>query len=525
MIEFLVALIAFGFVLGTLVTLHEFGHFYFAKKAGILCSEFSVGMGPVIYRVKKGETYYSIRALPIGGFVSMAGEDLNENLVQPGMEVSLILENNLIKEIILDNKIDGMVRGRAVRRDLYGKEVSDLYIELNVDGELIKYNISEECYYVMSQKQKMLLAPYDRCFESKTIMQRFLSIVAGPVMNLLLAIVIFLTVGLLSGVPTNDNVIGTVSTNTAQMYLEEGDQIIKIGNYEITNWDDIGPAMDSLQEQGAKFIPMIVIRNDETIEVNVKSTIQINAVGITNLNNGETEDNLHIGNGILLGEIASGNKAAEVGIQKGDILLSITLNNDKTIIDSWKDLIDYFSTNTEGKVKFEYIRNNETFTSKEVEMFNDKTLESMNAPLISYMIGISPTTNFSFFGGIKNGIDLTISNAMMIFTTLGQIMNPSAQLGVSDLSGPVGIFGVVQSYLSAGFVPFLSLIGMLSINLFVVNLLPLPALDGGRLVFLAYEAITKKPVDKKIENTVTMIGFGVLMILMLYITFQDLLRL
>lgn len=521
MIEFIVALVAFGFVLGLLVTLHELGHFYFAKKAGILCSEFAIGMGPVIYKVKKGETYYSIRALPIGGFVSMAGEDLNENLVQPGMEISIITENNLISEIIMTPKVEGMIKGSVVSRDLYGKDTSDLYIELNINGENTKYNIADECYYVVSQNQKMLLAPYDRCFESKTLLQRFLTIVAGPIMNLVLAFAIFLVVGLATGVPTNDNIIGTVSTNTAKLFLQENDEIIKIGNYEITNWDDIGEAMSVLQDQGAEYIPVIVIREGKEVEVDVKATIQITSVGITNLN----VEEYTLDKGIVLGEIASGNKAAEAGLKKDDILLKVIINDVPHEINSWKDIMVLFGNTDEGDAEFVYTRDGVEHTSKKVEIFNKETLESMNAINISYLIGISPTTEFSFFGGIQNGISLTVSNALMIFTTLGQVLNPSAQLGVSDLSGPIGIFAVVQSYLDAGFVPFLSLIGMLSVNLFIVNLLPLPALDGGRLVFLAYEAITKKPVDKKVENIITMAGFVVLMAVMLYVSFNDLLRL
>ncbi len=524
MIEFLVAVVAFVFSLGLLVTLHEFGHFYFAKKAGILCSEFAIGMGPVIYRVKKGETYYSIRALPIGGYVSMAGEDLNENLVKIDSEISLQLDNNLVTEIIFDNKIDGVVKGIVTSVDMYGKDGSELYVELNVNNEICKYNIADECYYVMSQSQKMRVAPYDRCFESKTLMERFLTLVAGPVMNLILAVFLFLIVGLASGVPTNENIIGSVTTNTAQLYLEENDEIIKIGNYEITNWADIGTAMNKLEAQRFEYIPMTILRDGETIEVEVKSTIQILAVGLTNLNN-EDENFSYSGDGVVLGEIPSGNKASEVGLKKMDVLTNVTIDNENYEINSWGELMDLFEETNNSKVSFTYFRDGKESTTKEIEIFSTETLISLGVSPISYTIGITATTEFSFVGGIVNGFKYTWSNATMIFTTLGMVLNPSSQLGVSDLSGPVGIFALVQSYVDAGIISFLSLIGMLSINFFVVNLLPFPALDGGRIAFLGYEAITKKPVDKKLENTLTLVGFALLMILMIYVTFNDLLRL
>ncbi len=521
MISFIVAVIAFVFVLGFVVALHEFGHFYFARKAGILCPEFAIGMGPVIYRVKKGETYYSIRAIPIGGFVSMSGEDLNELALQNVEEVSIQLDNNQVTEIILDKKIDGQIKGRLLSYDVYGKENKELYLELEVNKEINKYYLAEECYYVLSQREKIRVAPYDRCFESKTVMQRFLAIVAGPVMNLILALFLFLIVGLASGVATNENIIGTVVTDTAKEYLLEGDIIIDIGGYPIEEWSDVSSTMAKMKELGEDYIFITYIRNGDEYKKEVKANIQINSVGITNI--GSDDD--YTGSGIVLGELANGNKAYEAGLKQNDILTMVTINNIDYDIDSFKDLMDLFEDDNKNlSVSFTYIRDGETATTKNVEPFDNETLEKLGVANISYTIGISPTTKFSFFGGIANGLSLTWSNATMIFTTLTMIVSPSSQISVSDLSGPGGIFGLVQSYLDAGFIVFLSLIGMLSIYFFVVNLLPFPALDGGRLVFIGYEAITKKPVNKKIENMVNSIGFALLLILMLYVTFNDLLR-
>ncbi len=525
MIEFLVAIVAFVFVLGFIVTIHEGGHFYFAKKAGILCSEFAIGMGPVIYRVKKGETYYSIRAIPIGGYVSMAGEDMNELLLKDKEHISLQLDGNKVTQIILDSKIDSSVSGNLISYDVYGKDSKELFVELEVNGVINKYYLADECYYVLSQKQQIRVAPYDRCFESKTLMQRFLTIFAGPFMNLVLALLIFLIVGMASGVSTNENVIGTVSTNTALLYLEEGDVITSIQGYDIDSWDDISYAMSELKVVGSDYLTLNIIRDGTQKEVSVKINIQINSVGITNINNAKDEVE-YTGQGIMLGEVPSGNKASEVSLQKYDIITGVYFDGEYVAINNWSDAMSEFAKNTDKKtmVKFEYIRNDETNTSKEVEIFDEDTLQKLGVSNITYTIGISPTTKFSFIGGIQNGLSLTWSNATIIFSTLGMVLNPTSQISVSDLSGPVGIFALVQSYLSAGFIVFLSLIGMLSINFFVVNLLPLPALDGGRLVFLGIEAVTKKPVDKKVENTINTVGFVLLMALMLYVTFNDLLR-
>lgn len=520
MIQFLVAVIAFVLVLGFIVTVHEAGHFYFAKKAGILCSEFAIGMGPVIYKKKKGETYYTIRAIPIGGFVSMAGEDQTDNLVVVGQKVSLQLENTKVTEIITNPKIEGVVSGRVVSVDLKGKETNELFIELEINNENTKYIISDECYYVLPFNQRMAVAPYNRCFESKTIMQRFLTLVAGPVMNLFLALVMFMIVGLSSGVPTNDNIIGGVTTNTAQLFLNEGDVITDIGGYPIEKWDDISYAMSGLKQLGDDYIYVTIEGKSEPVQV--LASIQINSIGITNIGTYESD---YEGPGIVMGELASGNKAYEAGIRKGDILKSVTIEGATYEINTWSEIMQLFDTMTKGEVIINYDRDSKEYKTDSFEIFTNETLEKLKTEKIMYQIGITATTEFNFFAGIKNGLISTWENATIIFSTLGMILNPTAQISVSDLSGPIGIFSLVESYLSAGVIAFMALIGLLSINFFVINLLPFPSLDGGRLTFLAYEAVTKKPVKKEIETKINTIGFILLMILMFYVTFNDLLRL
>ena len=114
----------------------------------------------------------------------------------------------------------------------------------------------------------------------------------------------------------------------------------------------------------------------------------------------------------------------------------------------------------------------------------------------------------------------------LIFRTLKLLIAPSIrQVGLGDLSGPVGIFDMVKSYINAGFVPLLAFAGLLSVNIGVMNLLPIPALDGGRLVFLLYELVTRRKPSKKVEATINNVFFILLMLLFLYITFNDILRL
>lgn len=536
MIELIIAIIAFVLVIGVLVLIHEAGHFYFAKKAGILCHEFSIGMGPLLYSVKKGETIYSIRAIPIGGYVSMAGEDMNEMLVREGMSISINLNSNRISEIILNNKITGDVSGVVVSNDLYGKNGSELYIELNVDGENIKYNTSEECYYVLSEKQKMLIAPYDRCFESKKIWPRFITILAGPLMNFILAFFIFIVVGLGYGVADYEsNLIGSVSSGySADGYLEEGDEVIEINGYEISTWTDISSAMSANLESSIGEINIVVIRDGEELVFDLEPIIQINSLGITNIG---AEENTY-GSGVILGLLPSGNRAAKYGLEEGDVILSISVWNSETNsygetieINTWFDIIDLVSPLSDSKLSIDYARLEDgeykVNSISDVELFTDVTLSELGISKISYAVGISCSTSFDFVTGLKNGLILLYNNATMIFTTLAMILGltESTQITVGDLSGPLGIFSMVQDYLATDVFTFLSFVGMLSVNFFVVNLLPLPALDGGRLVFLGYEAVTKKPVKKEVENMINNVGFILLMVLFVYVTYKDLLRL
>ena len=115
----------------------------------------------------------------------------------------------------------------------------------------------------------------------------------------------------------------------------------------------------------------------------------------------------------------------------------------------------------------------------------------------------------------------------LIFRTLGILIAPSSvrQVGVSDLSSVVGIFDMVKQYIGAGFIPLLSLTALLSVNIGVMNLLPIPALDGGRIVFLIIEGITGKKVPKKVESIINLVFMGLLLILFVFITYNDILRL
>ena len=118
-------LIAFLFVFSIIVIIHEFGHYYFAKKAGILVREFAIGMGPKIFQVRKGETVYTLRLLPIGGYVRMAGHDEDEQEIKPGMMITIVLDNdnvvqklNFDDKLIIDNSVPFQIEDADLHKDM-----------------------------------------------------------------------------------------------------------------------------------------------------------------------------------------------------------------------------------------------------------------------------------------------------------------------------------------------------------------------------------------------------------------------
>lgn len=342
------SLIYFILVLGITVMIHELGHFIFAKRAGIYIYEFSIGMGPRLLKFKRknDETEYSIRLLPIGGFVSMAGEDIE--------------------------------------------------IDKNI--------------------------PKEKQMQSKTWLQRFLTIIAGVLFNFLLAIILLFIVGLVNGVPNSKPYIETIDENypIATSNIREGDLITKINNTKIKNNDQL--------------VLELQVNNGKTIDVEV----------------------LH-------------------------------QNSQKETIKIKPILIQ---------------RNNEN--RYEYGFSLDSTIERGFIPALKYAFGKT-------FSLLKQMI-LIIS-----YLCVGK-------LSLNNLAGPLGIYNIVGEAAKAGFLNIIYLIAYLCINVGLINIIPLPAFDGGRLLFLIIEKIKGSSVNPKVENIIHTVGFALLMVLMIFITYNDILR-
>ncbi len=561
-------IILFLIVLGVIICVHELGHLYFAKKAGILCHEFSFGMGPRLWSIKKGETIYAIRAIPFGGFVSMSGEELEEEIIKIGDKVRLEFdESNVVKNIIINPN-------NPKYQDLI--EVTVETVDLKSDKNLFinQYSVKQDAMYIFD-KREMQIAPLNRRFASKTKWQRFIATFGGPMMNFVLAFVVYLIIAFAIGVPnTGSTVISEVNeAGPAYGVLMDGDKIISINGENVDTWTGSSNSVSSELNNTIDGYIIVVERNGQLVTLDeIKPLMLFYSLGFQ-----ATNDSSEL---IIKAPI---DVLAKSELKAGDKILSI----EDIQMNTWEDVINFVDNNKEGSESKEdlykitvyrqtiseysgYIasikqengvylveinptgeQENVIYTIGGTEallvsagsqvvvgealgsggnydiqfvLYGDKVLEAVGVTPFDSVIGIEATNHFSFFGSIGSAFTMLISAGTSIFGTLGLLFT-SNLVGVSDLSGFVGIFSLTSRAASAGIITLLSFVGFLSVNLGIVNLLPIPALDGGRIVFIGYEAIFKKKPNQKVENWLHTIVFFLLMALMLYVTYNDILKL
>ncbi|WNS82198.1 RIP metalloprotease RseP [Domibacillus sp. DTU_2020_1001157_1_SI_ALB_TIR_016] len=411
--------IAFIVIFGSLVFFHELGHYLFAKRAGILCREFAIGMGPKVFAHKKGETVWTFRLLPIGGYVRMAGEDPETAELKPGQRIGVVFNKN-------GEAINLILNGRDRFKDarLIEVENADLEHGMTIIGyeegadELKTYPVHREALITEDQLSTQI-APYERQFNSKSLSKRAMAIFAGPLFNFILAFIIFVALAMIQGIPTNEPRLGEVTEGGAatRAGLQEGDRVMSINGGAVGSWEEI---VGVVQENPGKELSFLIDRNGEQLELPVTPS----------------------------------------------------------------------SMEAEG----------ETFGR----------------------IGVYSPFEHSVLGSFTSGAKEVYNWTRLIFELLGTMV--TGQFSIDMLSGPVGIYVSTDTVAQSGVLNLAKWAGVLSINLGIMNLLPLPALDGGRLMFFLFEAVRGKPVDRKMEGLVHFVGFALLMLLMIIVTWNDIQR-
>lgn len=348
--SFIINLILFILILGSIVFVHEFGHFIFAKLTGVYVYEFAIGMGPKLFSKKGKETEYTLRAIPIGGFCMIAGEDL---------------EDDDLKKV-----------------------------------------------------------PKNKRLQSKKPWQRFLIMFFGAGNNFIFAIILLFLIGLIWGGTSMDPIVTSVLKNSAAATsgIEEGDRILEINGHSISTTDDIS----------------------------------------------------------LYLAIANPEEASDIKVETKD------------------DNVETYSV-------------------------QPKKVKQDGETVYQYGIGMAQEKEY----GLLSALEFTGKKTISIFKQMGVTVAYlfTGGISLSQLSGPVGIFSIVGEQSSTGLMNIIYLIAFLSINVGFINLLPLPAFDGGHILFIIIEKIKGSPVNPETENKIHTIGLFLLMLLMIVITFNDILRL
>jgi len=404
-------------VLGIVATIHEFGHFLFAKLFKMTVNEFSIGFGPKIFQKKYKGTIYSLRWIPLGGYVAIEGEE----------------------------------------------------------GE----------------------SKDENAFSNKAPWKRIIVLVAGVVFNAILATVIFLSVNMFT--PTYSTQISMLNVNSVayESGLRTGDTITKIGDKTTHIYQDIELYNDTEE----KDVTVEYLRNGNEQSVIVKDAVkEIGYMGVY------FDTTKLAGDGNVLtyvDMVEPGMPASKADIKSGDKILKVNGEN----VTYSEHVVNIISANAGKEVEIVVLRD-----EKEV------TLE------------VTPNIKTTFDLGILGYEETETTLATSYYksvSTISQIVGSyidlfKGEVAITQLSGIVGIGEVVSK--TEGLLDFLSMLAMISLAVGIANILPFPPLDGGKVVLVLIEWITKKKVSPKVEAILSYIGLGLLLLLTIFVTINDIIR-
>ena len=421
-------IIVFILGLSLLITIHELGHFIVAKFFGVYCHEFSIGMGPAIFSIKKGETKYSIRWLPIGGYVSMAGEEVNQDAHEPTSEE-------------------------------------------NVDDEVDSKENEEEKVDI----------PYERTINGIKAWKRFLVIGAGVFMNFVLAYILFfiyiVDVGLAD---TNSYLNVNYSSTESEVYAFEEANIPE-GKFKV----------DRVENR------IVYIYDDNEVEI--------------------------FFNDVKTSSYDEASLALSLPSSIGEYVISftsdVTITNEENIQKIVFESKDYQIKQYLKVYSEENIYTPSRLISKlEINHnLSDNTYSLTNATMNKW--GYSQSSRDATIGEcFKYAGQMEIQNGLAIFDALGKLFTKE---GMNNVGGVIAMADASNTYLSYGFGYYMAFLGLISVNLGVMNLLPIPGLDGSQLLVIIAEGITRKKLPDKAKAIINFIGLVFLMGLMILITIKD----
>ena len=543
-----IGIISFIVALALIILIHEGGHFFFARRANILCREYAFGMGPQLVKFKKGETTYALNLFPIGGYCAIAGETEEDDPLKELKQVRLVIEDGIIKKFIVDDKnhlFDDYPMYEIVKYDIFDEQdTGNLYMVVKENEEEVEYKVDPQAMFVFTkpyngeiseenkQKQRnkyskeFQIAPHNRTLNAKTKTQRALVMFGGPLMNFVLAVVVFFFAGLLSGYSDTSSTKLTISEGTISYVagLRDGDVITaletsSLGKKETKVWDDISSFMTEYKKDSSSFekITIYYTSNDEAKSVSLYPQTIIYSISLVqDINDQEN---------VRVGTLSTSAPAYVGGIREGDIITSISYKDDaKMPVSTWKDVYQIFLDNEKGEEMNVYVLRDGEEVECTVDPYSRNLFKrTQNVDTAVIVLGISPSVKHGLFHSIAYSFKELYNSVKKMIFTLGYLLF-SKEVGIKDLSGPVGIYTMTSQAAQGGFANLLYWIGFLSVNVGFLNLLPIPALDGGRLLFVGIEAVTKKKVSEKVETILINITMLLLFGLIIFASYNDILR-
>jgi regulator of sigma E protease len=323
-----------------------------------------------------------------------------------------------------------------------------------------------------------------------------------------------MVVGLFMMTPNLDSseINEVISNYPAQEVFVSGDLITSIDTVAVDSWTSMSQALYALDSQ---YVDITYQRNNETLTTNLRVIVSIQTFGITNINP----------NGLIVNNIGQTfGRAKESGLNDTDVIYELSQGSYTVLIEDFDDIITFFRNVSDGAVIVKYFKDGSNEEELNVQLISSQTLSSLGYAPFMFQLGITPTESYNLLNNVTHPFRAIGGNVLQVFQTLGLLFSGNDGIGLSDLSGPIGIFSLVSQTSSQGILSIIAFTAFLSVNIGLLNLLPIPALDGGRLVFLGFEWVTKKPLSRKLENSINMFMFYTLMLVFVYVSYHDILR-
>lgn len=413
------SIIAIVLVFVVSIVIHEYGHYIVAKKSGVAVPAFAIGFGPKLVRWMHNGTEFSVRLFPIGGMVQLAGELPQDALFRKGEKLAVKFdENDCIAAVGEPADLPGAQVVTLKDLDLMHR----MEMTLETEDGVHTYRVRPHAKLMTSARNSMPIVERHEQVLGKPLWKRAAIILAGPVMNFLLAGVLFTILNFHTGIGLNTPTLGQVvpQSPAAQAGLMQGDRVKSVDGQSISSWMQLVRVIQA--DPGSPPAPLSLV------------------------------------------------------VQRSGSARTIVVHP-RTV-----------------------------------------TVQGKTVP----QLGVNEPVTKNPIKAVAGGFTAVYTDSVQTVHLYGQVI---AQHQYKDLSGPVGIADVISQQAQNGFWQVMVITALLSLNLGLFNLFPIPALDGGRLMFMIVEMVRGKAVDPRKEGLVHFVGFALLMLFAVVITYRDVTRL